>query len=197
MRVTVWIVIILCLILVTYLASPLIALKRIAAAVETRDAVSLTERIEFPVLRRSLTKQLVRTYLRLTGKKMPLGAFTTRVAVSFADPVVARLMTVRALLDLLSQGEAGEGAEVSIDRAPLTSRSSANVWPLWLSSEYRGRDFYVYLPSEVARTDQFRMHLRFIRWEWRIVGIELPEDLKEQLARQLIKITQEQFVPAH
>ena len=33
------------------------------------------------------------------------------------DPIVARLMTVRALLDLLNKGDAGEQAKVPLDRA--------------------------------------------------------------------------------
>jgi Protein of unknown function (DUF2939) len=172
-----------------YIASPLIALQRIEFAVETKDAVALTERIEFPSLRRSLTKQLVATYLKLTGKKLPLNAFGRHIAVSVADPVVARLMTVRALLALLGKGEAGENAKVPVDRAPFTPTAFKSVWRLWLNSDYLGRDFYAYLPPEGARNDRFRVHLRFIRWRWRVVGVDLPEELQEKLVRELIKLT--------
>ena len=74
MRWAVWISFFLGLLLGIYFASPFLALQRIATAVETRDAVALTERVDFPALRRSLTKQIVATYLKLTGKKLPLGA---------------------------------------------------------------------------------------------------------------------------
>ena len=111
------------------LASPLIALYDIASAIEDRDAVALTERIDFPAVRRSLTKQIVQEYLKLTGKKLPLQAIGKRLMVSAADPIIARLMTVRALLDLLNKGDAGEQAR--------------------LNSEYRGRSFSVYLPPSV------------------------------------------------
>jgi hypothetical protein len=195
MRWALWITVTLCILVGVYIASPLIALQRIASAVETRDAVALTERIEFPSLRRSLTKQLVATYLKLTGKKLPLNAFVRRFAVSVADPVVARLMTVRALLDLLGKGEAGENAKVPIYRAPVTPASFKSVWRLWLNSDYLGRDFYVYLPPEGSRSDRFKLHLQLMRWRWRVVGIDLPEDLKEQLVRELIKLTKEQLVP--
>jgi hypothetical protein len=178
----------LCILLGVYLASPLIALHRIASAVEAKDAVALTERIEFPSLRRSLTKQIVAAYLELTGKKLPLNALGKRVAVSVADPVVARLMTVRALLDLLGKGDAGENAKVPIDRAPFTKSSFKSLWRVWLKSEYLGNNFYVYLPPTGSRAEQFRTHLRFVRWRWRIVGVDLPKDLKEQLARELVKL---------
>lgn len=179
------------ILLSVYLASPLIALHSIASAVETRDAVALTERIEFPSLRRSLTKQIVAAYLDLTGKKLPLNALGKRVAVSVADPVVARLMTVGALLDLLGKGDAGEKVKLPIDRAPFAPSSSKSLWRLWLNSEYLGRSFYVYLPPERSRTEQFRVHLLIVRWRWRIVGLDLPEDLKEHLARELVKLTQD------
>jgi hypothetical protein len=173
----------------------MIALQRIASAVESRDAVALTERIDFRALRRSLTKQIVDTYLELTGKKLPVGAIGKRFALSVADPIVARLMTVRALLDLLGKGKAGKSAKVSIDRAPFTSTSFKSVWRLWLNSDYLGRNFYIYLPPEGSRAEQFKVHLRPVRWRWTVVGIELPEELRKQLARELIELTQERVKP--
>jgi hypothetical protein len=188
-----WIILTLGILLGMYLASPLIALHRIASAVETKDAVALTERIDFPALRRSLTKQIVQEYLKLTGKKLPLHAIGKRVVVSVADPVVARLMTVRALLDLLGKGDAGEQAKVPLERAPFTSASFNSLWQLWLNSDYRGRNFYIYLPPKKSHADQFRAQLRFIGWRWRIVGLDLPEDLKEHLAKELVKLTQDRL----
>jgi hypothetical protein len=179
----------LCVLLVIYLASPVIALHSIASAVETRNAVALTERIDFAALRRSLTKQIVAEYLKLTGKKLPLHAIGKRVVVSVADPVVARLMTVRALLDLLGKGDAGEKAKVPVERAPFTSASFESLWQVWLNCDYRGRSFYVYLPPKKSHAEQFRAQLRLISWQWRIVGLDLPEDLKEHLAKELVKVT--------
>ena len=186
-----WVILTLGILLSVYLASPLIALHSIASAVVSKDAVALTERIDFPALRRSLRNQLVDEYLKLTGKKLPLHAIGKRVIVSVADPVVVRLMTVRALLDLLGKADAGERAKLPLERAPFASASSKSLWQLWLDSDYRGRSFYVYLPPTKSRAEQFRAHLRIIRWRWQIVGLDLPEDLKEHLARELAKLTEE------
>ena len=112
MRWVLWISFFVGVLLGTYFASPFIALRRISIAVETRDAVALTERTDFPAVRRSLTKQIVATYLKLTGKKLPLGAIGRGFAFSVADPVVARLMTVTALLYLLQKGDAGNNVKV-------------------------------------------------------------------------------------
>jgi hypothetical protein len=175
----------LCLLLGVYLASPLLALQNIASAVEARDAEALTQRIDFPSLRQSFTKQIVATYFEITGRRLPLGAMSRRLVVSVAEPVVAQLMTVRALLDLLAEGEAGK-AKVRAERAPFTSEAFQSVWSLWLSADYLGRDFYIYLPLGGARNTQFRVHLRLKHWRWTIVSIELPEELRQKLARELV-----------
>jgi len=181
----------LCLLLGVYIASPLLALQSIASAVEARDAEALTERVDFPSLRRSFTKQIVATYFEITGRKLPLGAMSRRLAVSVADPVVARLVTVRALLDLLGEGEAGKG--VRAERAPFTSESFQSLWRLWFSADYVGRDFYIYLPPGGGRSTQFRVHLRLKSWRWTIVGIDLPEELAQKLARELVDVTQDRL----
>ena len=193
MRWAIWIAVFLSILLTAYFASPLVALQRIATAVETRDAVAVTERIDFPALRRSLTKQIVASYLKLTGKKLPLGVIGKGFAFSVADPIVARLMTVTALLDLLQKGDAGNNVKVQIDKAPFTSASWKSIWRLWLNSHQWGRDFYVHLPPEGLQNEQFRVHLRLSQWRWKLVGLDLPEQLKERLAREVIVLTRERF----
>jgi hypothetical protein len=110
------------------------------------------------------------------------------LAVSVADPVVARLVTVRAILGLLGKGDAGEKAKVPIEQAPFTSTSFESLWQLWLNCDYRGRTFYVYLPPRKS------VQLRIIGWRWRIVGVDLPDDVNEKLAREVVKLT-EQLLP--
>lgn len=193
MRWTLGITATLVVLLAVYLASPLIALQRIASAVEARDAVALSERLDVAALRRSFRKQMVTTYRELTGKKLPLGALSRRLAMSVADPIVARLMTMRALLALLGDGKAGEVAKVPADRAPFSSISFPSIWRLWLSADYLGRDFYIHLPPDGPRSERFGMHLRLIRWRWELVGVELPDELRIQLARELIEETQERL----
>ena len=190
-----WVVLALGVLLSIYLASPLIALHDIGSAVETRNATALTDRIDFPALRRSLTKQIVEEYFALTGTKPPLRALAKRFAVSVADPIVARLMTVRALLDLLGKGDAGENAKVPLERAPFTSGALNDLWHVWLESDYLGRNFYVYLPPKKSREEQFRVNLRLTGWHWRVVALDLPADLREHLARELVKLTKDDRNP--
>jgi hypothetical protein len=73
----------------------------------------------------------------------------------------------------------------SFFQQPLTS----------LAYDYRGRSFYVYLPPKKPRADQFRAHLRLIQWRWHIVGLDLPGDLKQHLAQEVVKLTEDRLRP--
>jgi hypothetical protein len=115
-----------------------------------------------------------------------------RFAGSVADPIIARLVTVRALLELLGEGKIeANGKIVHTDQVPIDRGSFDSVWRLWLNSDYSGRDFYIYLPPKASRTKQFQVHLRPISWRWTVVGIYLPEEVTERLARELLELTGE------
>jgi Protein of unknown function (DUF2939) len=171
-----------------YIASPLIALYRISSAVEAKDAVALAERIDFNAVKKSFRKQIWVAYRELTGKPAPLDAMARRFAGSVADPLVARLVTVRALLELLGEGKIEANGKVVHTRVPIDRSSLDSVWRLWLNSDYLGRDFYIYLPPDAQRTEQFQVHLRPIKWRWTVVGVYLPEELRKRLARELLEL---------
>lgn len=187
MRLALWTTILVLVLTAVYIASPMVALSRIGAAVEARDGPAVTERIDFPAVRRSFRRQIARTYREMTGKTLPLNAMASRLAVSVADPVVARLMAVNALMDLLGRAEAGEKSKLPLDRAPITARSLDSAWRLWLSTEYLGRTVIVRLPPEGKRAGRFGLKLRLSQWTWKISGIDLPRDLREKLAEELIE----------
>lgn len=191
MRWALFITVLLVVLTGVYIASPLTALYRIGSDVEAKDGAAVAERIDFRALRRSFKRQIGETYRELTGKTLPLNAMARRMAVSVADPVVARLMAINALLDLLGKGDAGAEAKLPLDRAPITARSLQSAWRLWLNAEYTGKRFTVYLPPEGARAGQFRLELRLSNWTWKISGLELPRDLREKLARELIETVKE------
>ena len=193
MRWVLWISFFLGLLLGIYFASPFIALHRIATAVETRDAVAVTERIDFPAVRRSLTKQIVATYLKLTGKKLPLGAIGKRFAFSVADPIVARLMTVTALLDLLAEGRRRKQCEGTNRQGTLQFGFPKEHLAALVELPPMGKKFLCLPTAGWARNEQFRVHLRLSRWRWKFVGVDLPESMKEQLARELVELTRERI----
>jgi len=93
---------------IAYVAWPFFALYELAAAIQNRDAATVARRINVPAVRHSLTEQIAATYLRVTGREARLGALTRGVAAaaagSIADPIVAKLLSTDALLELLNTG---------------------------------------------------------------------------------------------
>jgi Protein of unknown function (DUF2939) len=191
MRWTLRIAAILAILLVAYGIWPLVGFYKIASAIEARDAAALSKRVDFHALRKSLTKQIVATYLELTGKEKKLGLLGKTLAIglgtSYAEPIVARLVNEETLLDLLSKGNAGGNAKVPDELAPFSKSALNSGWSTWLHSEYRGTDYYVYLPPDKPANKQFKVKLSLSEWQWKLAGIDLPKPLRVQLAQELVK----------
>jgi Protein of unknown function (DUF2939) len=192
MRWTLRIAAILAVLLVAYAIWPVVGFYRIASAIEAHDAAALSKRVDLHALRKNLTKQIVATYLELTGKEKKLGLLGKTIAIglgtSYAEPIVARLINEETLLDLLSKGNAGGEAKISAELAPFSKSALKSGWTTWLHSEYRGEDYYVYLPPDKPADQQFKVKLSLSRWRWKLAGIDLPEPLRVQLAKELEKL---------
>jgi hypothetical protein len=191
MRWALWISIVVAVLLGAYALWPVAGFYQLASAVASRDSAALGERVNFPALRKSLTKQLLATYLELTGKEKKLGLIGRSIAMgvgtSIAEPIVARLVNEETLMDLLTKGSAGDGASVSADRVPFSASALRSGWQTWWNSEYGLGDFYVRLPPEKSPDEQFRVKLSLTRWQWKLSGIDLPDPLRVQLAQEIIK----------
>ena len=191
MRWTIRIGLVFLVLLTAYAAWPLMSLYRLAAAIETRNAAELADSIDLPLLRRSLTEQIVAEYLKLTGKASRLGALGTSFVVgmgaTIADPTVARLLNLENLMDLLNKGSAGTGFELPAGIAPVTSSSLSSAWRTWLNTEYSGSRFYVSLPPDAPPPQQFKLRLNLMEWQWKLTGVELPEKLRVQFAQEVIR----------
>lgn len=191
MRWTLRIAAILAVLLLAYAIWPVAGFYRIASAIEARDAPALSRRVDYRALRKSLTKQIVETYLELTGKEKKLGLFGQSLAIglgtSYADPIVARLVNEATLMELLTKGSAGGGAKIPAELAPFSKSAFQSGWKIWWNSEYRGDDYYVYLPPQKSAEEQFRVKLSLSQWQWKLAGLDLPDALRVQLAEELVK----------
>src|SRR4029079_3144244 len=103
---------------------------------------------DFPEVRQSTIRQVVETYLKMTGKDVQLGALGTtivvRAAETAADKWFAERATPEALLKLLSQGSV---AGSSITATPPLGSSLPSAWQLWNQSSYFLRRFEIVLPA--------------------------------------------------
>ena len=102
--------------------------------------LALPERVDFLAQRGSLSTQIARTYLRITGRGGDPGLLKEQmfvaVAASVAASIVAELVSPERLLELL---QTGRPADVVPNTRPiaggLSPQSLGNAWRVYLNSE--------------------------------------------------------------
>jgi hypothetical protein len=191
MRVTLSIAAIL-IVWLAYTVWPFIELYRLARAVETRDVTMIEQQVDFRRLRASLTSQIVATYLRLTGKTGQPGSlleqFAVGVGASLADPMVSKLISPEALLQLLQNGKP---SGVLSDNDPsiqgLSSEALGTAWRAYANSEFGIGRFLILVPVDKPIAESFRLQFCLADWTWKLCGAELPEQLQIRLAKEIIE----------
>lgn len=179
--------------LAVYTVWPFVDLYRLARAIESRDVAALSRQVEFGAVQTSVTRQVLRTYLALSGQEQRVPAFARDALVSTVaasvQPALAQLVTPERMVDFFAAGwpqEAAPGGNAGVD---LFSGNFGRAWRLYLNSDYRLRNFEVSVPAEVEPKRRFRLQLYFIQWRWKLYGVELPEDVRVRAAQELIKAT--------
>jgi hypothetical protein len=176
--------------LIGFSAWPFFGLRALAAALQAGDVAAINEEVDYVRLRRSFTEQIIGAYLRVTGRASKLGALgplATAVGASIVDPWVSQIVNPEHLAQLL------RGGTVSSDLGPVSFRfgnlpSTLNIaWSAWLNSEYWFGRFSIWLPPGASQPDQFRLRMQLLQWHWKVTGIDLPEKLRDQIARELAK----------
>jgi Protein of unknown function (DUF2939) len=191
---------ILAMLWIGYVAWPFFALYELADAIQRRDGAAVARRINVPAVRHSLSEQIAATYLQLTGREARLGpvgrGMAAAAAASFADPIVAKLISAEAILDLLHggwprtvlpEGSADAPAIQGSIVEGLTSPSLGRLWQVFLQSEQGVRRFDIGVPLDAPPARRLKLQFRLTHWVWKLSGIELPEELRVRLARELIK----------
>jgi hypothetical protein len=167
---------------------PFVGLYDLARAAQSGDIERIERRVEFASLGRSLSGQIVQTYARLAGIPVGAGSLIAGVASAVADPIVARLLTRVALAELVQNGwpkSALGDPPVELQRPNWNALGDA--WQLYANSEYGIGEFRIRLPVTAPREQQYRIRLALSGLTWKLSGIDLPRDLQERVARELIK----------
>jgi hypothetical protein len=192
MRLTAGIAVALVALWLAYAASAYRAAYRLADTVQMRDVTGLSERVDFPALRRSISAQIARKYLQLTGKDVRPGSieeqFAVSVGVAIADPIVAKLMSPEALIEFLQTGTASSVLQDRI--APmqgLNADAFRSLWRVFVNSELGIARFLVKVPVDKPAAERFRLQFCFAAWKWRLCSVELPEPLQIALAQEVIR----------
>src|SRR4029450_10360870 len=169
-----WIVVIILAVIVLlagYTVWPIYDLYRIASAVETRTPAALHSLVDIPSSRASLTKQILNANRTQTDKSVALSERSERPAVGFG---LAKILHPERLLDVLA--------------APFTANSFGSARQIGLNSDCSDRTFYVTVPVDRPSDQRFRIRLRLVNWDWKLLALDLPESAKTHLVQELAKV---------
>ena len=192
MRTTILISAVLLALWLAYAASPFFAVYDLLRIVQERNLAELPARVDFPAVRRSLTPQIVRTYLRISGRIGQSGSvaeqFAVSVGASLADPLVAKLVSPEAFVDLLRDGRPSDVfSEDSPSINGLSSEALESLWRVYANSELGIARFFLDVPVDKPQQETFRLQFCLKNWTWRLCGVELPELLQLRLAQEVLK----------
>jgi len=173
---------------VGYVAWPFGSLYQVVRAAETGDAATISQRIDFEALRRSLVAQLIEAHARLTGRRLDRSGLTVGIASSFASPLIEQLISPEMLAEIMRQGWP---KQMLGDRPAgiegIESNALGNVWQLYLQSDYGIGEARFAVPVNRPKEKQFRIRLALSGWTWKLAGLDLPWELQERLAREFVK----------
>lgn len=180
---------VLLLTVLAYYAWPLFGLQKISQAVYARDAAELAQRINRAALRRSLTDQIGRAYLAVSGKDKGLSELqimlAVRVAAAAADREIEALLEPQAIIGLLNESGTGAYAQLGVSAPRLEFPNLQNFHRALANTERFGRDFSIIVPFSADERTGYRLHLRLEDWTWKLVGIGLPETARMRIAREI------------
>ncbi len=174
-----------------YTLTPFWSLYGLAAAVQAGDTAAVEQRVNFRTLRLSLARQIS------AAVKADSTALDPRerqriadAAAAFALPVLESALTPAAVIDLLDDGWP-QGAEIAAPASRHERRDGLRIPDLgrlaryYLASDMRGfRSVVIAVPPDRPRHEQFRLRLRLRDWGWRLVDVELSDDLRTRIGEK-------------
>src|SRR5215831_5436478 len=166
-----------------YVAWPIYDLLVLVRAIETHGVDTVSRHVYFDAVRISLTNQVVDAYVRRTG--IQIGPLRRNIAAAaIANPVVEKLISREALSQLLT---VGWPVTVVPDGPPsgtigITTNTIGTIWQIFGNSEYGFRRFEVWAPALLPPQQRFGLTFRLLQWRWQLVGIILPETIKNLLS---------------
>ena len=100
----------------------------------------------------------------------------------------AQTLSLERLLDLLGKGSVSTDPSLRSGlAAPFAASSFGSPWQVWLNSDYSGRTFYVTVPVDRPSEQRFRIRLRLVHWDWKLLALDLPESTKTHLVEEFAK----------
>lgn len=178
------------ILLVAYTAWPFVDLYRLSSAIEAGDFREIQKRVSFTQVRNSVSRQVLETYLVLSGGDEKVSKLTRGLVIGASTPVaeniIAEDITPERIADFFAP-RATSTLRTSGGRLRLAPMDLRNLWALYASSDYKLKDFHVAVPPQAAKDSRFRLRMRLTSWTWRLIDVQLPHELRIQLAQKIIQ----------
>lgn len=174
-----------------YTLTPFWSLYDLARAVQAGDVAAVERRINFRTLRLSLAQQITAAARAEAATEPRERQRLADAATTLALPVAEALVTPKNVVDLLDDGwpQALDLPEPNLRherRDGLRIPDWARALRYYLASDMRGfRAVVIPVPPDRPRHEQFRIRMRLHDWGWRIVEIDLSEDLRGRIAEKI------------
>jgi hypothetical protein len=177
-----------------YITWPLYELSVLIRAIDARDVGTVVRYVNFDRVQASLTEQIASDYIRKSGiQPGPLAQQAVVVGLSVADPLIRKLVSPEALSEFLAIGwpvavvpEPPPSGTVGISTGTL-----GTAWQIFAASHYGVGRFEVSAPTILPPPNRFRLTFHLLSWRWQLVGISLPENVRNLLADAVIKAVRE------
>jgi len=98
--------------------------------------------------------------------------------------VLGDLVSSEGLLDFLRTGGPPDADSLATPGA-LSPDALGNVWRVYLNSELGIARFFLDVPVDKPRQENFRLQFCLRDWTWKLCGIELPQALQVRLAQEV------------
>ena len=172
-----------------YIVWPLYSLFGLVRAAQAADAGAIVRRVDFPAMRRSIAAQVIETYARLSGMRAERAGLTLGFASAFADPLIEKLLTPEVLAEIMARG----WPKTVLAEQPAGTRgfdlgALNDAWRLFVNSDYGVGEVRIFVPVDQPKQKQFRVLLTLSGWTWKLAGLDLPAELQERLARELMRL---------
>ena len=174
-----------------YTLTPFWSLYEFARAVQAGDVAAVEQRVNFRTLRLSLARQVSDTIRAEAAAEPRERQRVSDAAAALALPVAEALVTPRNVVDLLDDGwpqalDLPEATTRHERRDGLRIPDLGRALRYYLASDMRGfRAVVIPVPPDRPRAEQFRIRMRLHDWGWRLVDIELSEDLRGRIAERI------------
>jgi hypothetical protein len=177
-----------------YVIWPLYDLIALVRAIDARDLNAVVHQVNFGRLRASLTEQIVSAYVQMFGiQASPLAQQAVVIGLSIADPVISKLVSPQAVSNLLAAGwpigvipEPPPSGNIGISTETL-----GTAWQIFSASHYGIGRFEVSAPTILPMPNRFHLTFQLLAWRWQLVGITLPENIRNLLANEVIRTVRE------